>query len=44
VHGVFVNGVKVFDGEHYCTLEKGPGLLIDRFLPTGPVALRDAAK
>jgi N-acyl-D-aspartate/D-glutamate deacylase len=34
VHGVFVNGVEVFDGRDYRRLGKGPGRLLDRFLPT----------
>src|SRR5947208_17036329 len=33
VHGVFVNGVRVFDGKNYTTLDKGPGRVLDRFLP-----------
>jgi N-acyl-D-amino-acid deacylase len=33
VHGVFVNGVRVFDGQHYTYLDKGPGQVLDRFLP-----------
>src|SRR5271166_2055383 len=39
VHGVFVNGVKVFDGTRYCPLAKGPGRVLDRFLPTPPPAM-----
>jgi N-acyl-D-aspartate/D-glutamate deacylase len=31
VHGVWVNGVKVFDGERYAALEAGPGQVLDRF-------------
>jgi N-acyl-D-amino-acid deacylase len=31
VHGVFVNGVRVFDGENYVRHEKGPGRVLDRF-------------
>jgi N-acyl-D-aspartate/D-glutamate deacylase len=38
VHGVFVNGVEVFDGHDYRPLERGPGKVLDRFLPTGPAA------
>jgi hypothetical protein len=34
---------KVFDGKDY-THAKGPGVLLDRFLPAGPVAMRHAAK
>jgi N-acyl-D-aspartate/D-glutamate deacylase len=33
VYGVFVNGVPVFDGEAYARLDKGPGRVLDRFLP-----------
>ena len=44
VHGVFVNGVRVFDGKDYTSHAKGPGVLLDRFLPAGPVAMRRAAK
>jgi N-acyl-D-aspartate/D-glutamate deacylase len=36
VHGVFVNGVEVFDGRDYRPLGKGPGQVLDRFLPTSP--------
>jgi N-acyl-D-amino-acid deacylase len=36
VHGVFVNGVEVFDGRDYRPLGRGPGHVLDRFLPTGP--------
>ncbi len=39
VHGVFCNGVKVFDGKNYCRLDKAPGHLLDRFSTTPfPVA------
>jgi N-acyl-D-amino-acid deacylase len=40
VHGVFVNGTRVFEGKDYTRLDKGPGRVLDRFLPaTGaPVA------
>jgi N-acyl-D-aspartate/D-glutamate deacylase len=31
VHGVWVNGVRVFDGERYSALEGGPGRVLDRF-------------
>ena len=31
VHGVFVNGVKVFDGAGYAALERGPGQVLDSF-------------
>ena len=33
VHGVFVNGVRVFDGKDYLRLGKGPGRVLDRFMP-----------
>ena len=33
VHGVFVNGVQVFDGKDYAQLGHGPGQVLDRFLP-----------
>src|ERR1700693_538162 len=33
VHGVFVNGIRVFDGRNYATLDKGPGRGLDPFLP-----------
>jgi N-acyl-D-aspartate/D-glutamate deacylase len=44
VHGVFVNGVKVFDGKDYAKLGKGPGMLLDRFLPARNPVLASAAK
>jgi N-acyl-D-amino-acid deacylase len=31
VHGVWVNGVKVHDGQEYVALERGPGQVLDRF-------------
>ncbi|MFT5173987.1 MAG: N-acyl-D-amino-acid deacylase [Gammaproteobacteria bacterium] len=31
VHGVFVNGVEVFDGTNYVAMDKGPGQVLDRF-------------
>ena len=31
VHGVFVNGVRVFDGKDYARLGQGPGQVLDRF-------------
>jgi hypothetical protein len=39
VHGVFVNGVRVFNGADYERLEKGPGQVLDRFLPASAAAL-----
>jgi N-acyl-D-amino-acid deacylase len=44
VHGVFVNGVKVFDGNAYVKLEKGPGMVLDRFVATRAGALASAAQ
>jgi N-acyl-D-aspartate/D-glutamate deacylase len=40
VHGVFVNGVEVYDGNAYKTLESGPGHVLDRFdsLPTRAIS------
>jgi len=38
VHGVFVNGVEVYDGTAYTALESGPGQVLDRF-NTLPVAV-----
>ena len=34
VHGVFVNGVEVFDGSGYITHKKGPGDVLTRFNPS----------
>ena len=31
VHGVWVNGVQVFDGQHYTTLADGPGSVLRQF-------------
>lgn len=31
VHGVWVNGTRVFDGAHYAPLAAGPGHVLDRF-------------
>jgi N-acyl-D-amino-acid deacylase len=44
VHGVFVNGVKVFDGNDYAKLGKGPGMVLDRFQATRGSALARAAQ
>src|SRR5882757_4746686 len=44
VHGVFVNGTKVFDGTQYCALGTGPGQVLDRFLPARSPQLATAAK
>src|SRR3954468_6645916 len=32
VHGVYVNGVRVSDGQNYATVDKGPGRVLDRFM------------
>jgi hypothetical protein len=42
VHGVFVNGVQVFDGKNYARLDKGPGQVLDRFLPACAATLAPA--
>jgi N-acyl-D-aspartate/D-glutamate deacylase len=44
VHGVFVNGVGVFDGRDYAKLDKGPGQVLDRFLPARSPDQATAAK
>ena len=44
VHGVFVNGVRVFDGKDYVRLGKGPGQVLDRFLPARAAGLASAAQ
>jgi hypothetical protein len=44
VHGVFVNGVRVFDGGDYVRLGKGPGQVLDRFLPARAALLANAAQ
>jgi len=44
VHGVFVNGVRVFDGTDYARLGSGPGQVLDRFLPARKAALANAAQ
>src|SRR6266851_1591802 len=44
VHGVFVNGVRVFDGTDYVQLGKGPGRVLDRFLPARAAAMASAAQ
>jgi N-acyl-D-amino-acid deacylase len=31
VHGVWVNGVKIHDGNRYVELERGPGMVLDKF-------------
>ena len=33
VHGVWVNGVEVFDGRRYAALDSGPGAVLRDFLP-----------
>ncbi len=44
VHGVFVNGVRVFDGGGYARLERGPGRVLDRFLAARRAAPAAAAQ
>ena len=44
VHGVFVNGTRVFDGSNYAKLNTGPGQVLDRFLPARSPQLATAAK
>src|SRR5438094_457522 len=44
VHGVFVNGVRVFDGKDYAKLDTGPGQVLDRLLPTRSPDLAPAAE
>jgi len=44
VHGVFVNGVRVFDGKEYARRDQGPGRVLDRFLPTRAAPLATAAQ
>jgi N-acyl-D-aspartate/D-glutamate deacylase len=44
VHGVFVNGTRIHDGKDYVTHAKGPGKLLDKFLPAGPSATQAAAQ
>src|SRR5712671_3383176 len=44
VHGVFVNGVRVFDGKNYAKLDRGPGQVLDRFLPARAAPLANAAQ
>src|SRR6266850_462233 len=44
VHGVFVNGVRVFDGKDYVRLGKGSGQVLDRFLPATAASQARAAQ
>src|SRR6267154_536344 len=44
VHGVFVNGTRVFDGRDYVKLAKGPGHVLDRFTPATAAPLASVAK
>jgi hypothetical protein len=44
VHGVYVNGTRVFDGTDYARLGKGPGRVLDRFLPAREASLASAAQ
>ena len=41
VHGVFCNGVEVFDGADYVTNGRGPGLVLDRFAPSSAFGRSD---
>jgi N-acyl-D-amino-acid deacylase len=43
-HGVFVNGVRVFDGKDYVRLSRGPGQVLDRLLPAHAAPLASAAQ
>jgi hypothetical protein len=44
VHGLFVNGVRLFDCKDYAELDKGPGQVLDRFLPARASTLASAAQ
>src|SRR3954447_1518849 len=44
VHSVFVNGISVFDGKDYVRRGKGPGRVLDRFLPARDTTLASAAQ
>lgn len=44
VHGVFVNGVRVFDGRDYTHPGRGPGQVLDRFLPACAAQMASAAQ
>ncbi len=44
VHGVYVNGTRVFDGSAYAKLTKGPGRVLDRFLPARDASLASAVQ
>src|SRR5438552_5861574 len=44
VHGVFVNGTRVFDGRDYARLDTGPGRVLDHFLPARSAPLANAAQ
>lgn len=44
VHGVFVNGARVFDGKDYARLAKGPGQVLERFLPARRPRRQSAAQ
>ena len=41
---VFVNGVRVFDSKDYLWLNKGPGQVLDRFLPARAAPTASAAQ
>ena len=44
MHGVFVNGVRVFDEKEYTRLDQGPGQVLDRFPQARAVAAANAAQ
>jgi len=44
VHGVFVNGVRVFDGKDYVRCSRGPGQVLDRFLLARAAPMASAAR
>jgi N-acyl-D-amino-acid deacylase len=44
VYGVYVNGVRVFDGKDYVRLGKGPGQVLDQFLPARAAPMAHAAQ
>jgi hypothetical protein len=44
VHGVSVNGVRVFGGKDYARLGKGPEQVLDRFLPARAPRLASAGQ
>jgi N-acyl-D-aspartate/D-glutamate deacylase len=44
VHGVYVNGVRVFDGRDYTRPDRGPGQVLDGFLPARGAQMARAAE